>query len=295
MFAAHPAISCLPETSYLRRYVARSALQSIYRSSGLQSAIDLLGADTYFARTRLQARDVISEALRGVGQLDALVYTAILKAMTTESSAYVVDKDPRMIEFLPLLKVTAQDARVINVIRDPRDVLASKKKAAWSKSGHAWKHIFANRVQLAIGRKQGAMLFGVNYHEVIYEELISSPERVLSHLCDKLNLNYTPSMMNFGEAAKRLVAHDEMSWKKETLGRLLDDNKGKWRQALACKEIRLTEICCGEAMRAGAYAADRACSKLGTIDWLWVLTGRLLILGWTHPYCFYRKQTQKIK
>jgi len=293
MFAAHPEISCLPETSFLRRYVANSVLHSICNSHGLQAVIDWLEADALFNRTKLSAQTLVQRASDKVGQMDGHLYKSMLNAFACKSSGNVVDKDPRSIEFLPLLKAVMPYAQVINIIRDPRDVLASKKRAAWSRSGHVWKHIFANHIQLRLGRQQGKELFGEKYHEVIYEELISSPEEILSVLCGKLGLRYHPKMLNFGEAAKRLVSDSEMSWKKETFGPLLNDNKDKWKKALSCKEIRLTEACCDEAMRLGNYVAACSPKKLAFIHQAWVWLGRILIALFAHPYVFYRKRKLK--
>jgi hypothetical protein len=290
MFAAHPAVSSLPETSFLRRYAARNVLQSIRRKSGLNAAIEHLEADSYFTRTQLNARELTRRADMAAGHLDLQVYRLMLKATKAGASGCIVDKDPRMIEFLPLLQIAVPGAHVVNIIRDPRDVLVSKKKVAWARSGHVWKHIFANRIQLRLGRKEGKRLFGVNFHEVIYEELISRPDSVLFPLCERLGLAYDASMLNFGAAAGRLVTAGEMSWKKETLGRLLDDNKGKWKHSLPCREVRLTESCCGEAMKAGGYAVGKHCTRLSFADRLWVWVGKTVIAAWTRPYQLYRAQ-----
>ena len=42
---------------------------------------------------------------------------------------WVGDKDPRLTEFLPIVKSLYSMAIVVNIIRDPRDVLVSKKQA----------------------------------------------------------------------------------------------------------------------------------------------------------------------
>ena len=100
-------------------------------------------------------------------------------------------------------------------------------------------------------------------------------------------------MLNFGEAAKMLVADNEMSWKKETLGPLLNWNEGKWKRSLESKEIRLTEACCGEAMQLGNYVAECRPSRLGLIDRAWVWMGRILIALSAYPYIIYRKHVVK--
>ncbi len=287
MFAAHPLVSCLPETAFLRRYVATGTLQSAFEAGGEAAIIDILQKDEVFARTGLDAAELLSKVLPASGSLDAAIYKELVSSYAGEGK-WVGDKDPRLIEFLPLVKALFPHAHIINIVRDPRDVLASKKKAAWSRGGHVWKHVFANRVQLAMGRRNGPQLFGDNYHEIIYEELITSPKAVLTNLCEQLEMPFDEPMLSFGKAAKNLISKSEMSWKKETLGPLLKGNKGKWKGALAPREIILTETCCHKEMNLHRYSPDHRFHKLSLIDRLWVSVGAITIKTLTHPYKFFR-------
>jgi len=288
MFAAHEQVSCLPETSFIRRYVATGKLNNLYETNGLEAVIDQLKHDPYFERTGLVAETLITEALNQKIPLDAALYRCVQNAFFTKDKHVLVDKDPRLIEYLPLIRLVANKTHIIHIIRDPRDVLASKKKAGWSKSGHVWKHVFANRVQIKLGRYFGPKLFSDNYHEVIYEELIAEPDRALSALCRDIGLNYSDKMLSFGEAAKKLVSKTEESWKKETFGPLLQNNKGKWKNSLSNNEIRLLELCCNDAMLTGHYAKDTRSIRSSLRDQLWIWSGRILISAATYPYLFYR-------
>lgn len=289
MFAAHPAVAFLPETSFLRRFVAHKKLQSLYEYQGEQAVVDALSSDENFTRTGMDAEKLVFEAFERGRQLDEGVYLAMLEAFRNERESWIGDKDPRAIEYLPLLKSVLPDAHIIHIFRDPRDVLVSKKKAEWSKSGHVWKHIFANRVQFEIGRREGDALFGDSFHEVSYEDLLSSPELVLKKLCGDLEIPFDEQMLCFGDAAKKLVSKEELSWKKETLGPLLSSNKEKWRTELSVKEILLTEMSCGDALRLGKFRRAQRVSKLGVKDWLWVFLGYVTIVSGTIPYIFYQQ------
>jgi len=288
MLASHPDVAYLPETIFLRRYIPRGRLQAIYEKQGKQAVEQALEADEYFFRTGLDPANIVSRAIEHGSFLDASIYLEMLAAYTCDSKNWVGDKDPRAIEYLPLLKSVAPDSLVLHILRDPRDVLASKKKAAWSKKGHVWKHVFANRVQFTIGSRRGPDLFGKRYHEICYEELLSAPEKVLSGLCRDLGLEYDKGMLSFGNAARKLVADREMSWKKETLGPLLTENRAKWKTGLHPREVLLTELCCGQAMARGGYKKDQRSRRLSLKDRLWVQAGRLLIVMATWPYIQYR-------
>ncbi|MDY6867267.1 MAG: sulfotransferase [Chloroflexota bacterium] len=291
MFAAHPYVAYMPETSFIRRYLIKGVLRRLFQTEGDDGVIRALEADRVFSRTGLSATSLIQEAIGSGGQLDATIYRSMVRSWSDVEQYWVGDKDPRLIEFYPVVKAIFPAAVVLNIIRDPRDVLASKKKAAWSKGSHVWKHIFANRVQLKLGQSNGPRLFGENYHEIIYEELIASPEVVLTELCRKIGLPFDEAMLSFGDAARKLVSESEVSWKKETFGPLLKDNKEKWKSALSPREIRLTELCCREAMAAGKYESDKRKHHYSLTDRLWILAGSIVIKLAAYPYLVYRHLT----
>ena len=324
MFAAHPQVNSLPEFSFLRRFVVPRLLQSEFKKAGgkadgektdsekadsekadsekadsetaegektegEKAVQKLLQDDKFLARLELDYSRIIPSDIQNVSNLDAEVYKNILSICFDEEYQWTVEKDPRLVEYLLLISTLFPQAKVLHIVRDPRDVLVSKKSAKWSRSGHVWKHVFANRVQLALGRANGPALFGSSYQEILYEELILAAEAVLQRLCENINLPYYSQMLSFGDAAKKLVSESEYSWKKETLGPLLKNNKQKWKLKLTPREIRLTELCCAEAMLTGNYEVDDRNHKLGVLDKLWLFFGRLVITLAAYPlYCLHR-------
>jgi hypothetical protein len=181
-------------------------------------------------------------------------------------TGWLGDKDPRCIEFLPLLASLFSDMRVLHIIRDPRDVLASKKKAAWSRDASVLRHVFANRVQLKMGRRWGEKLFGDAYMELFYEDLICEPEKELTRVCELLGLDFDARMLEFGASGRQLVSESEMQWKKETLGPLLRGNRGKWKGCLSDFETALAERACAETMRVGNYDPSGTWQRLSKLE-----------------------------
>lgn len=291
MFAAHPQVTCLPETSFFRRYVVSGKLESQYSSGDTSSLINSLSNDDFFYRLNLDAKSQIMQSLDSNVSLDLEIYKKIVLTSQSKNTYWFVDKDPRLIEYLPVIAAAFPSAKIINIIRDPRDVLLSKKKAAWSKKGHIWKHVFANRVQLSFSEVWGSTLFGANYIEIIYEDLISSPREQLEGVCESINLPFDDCMLSFGEAAKKLVTEKELSWKKETFGPLLSDNKDKWRGGLTQREICLTELSCGDAFLTGNYIKGGNIKKLSWQDKCWLLTGLSVIFLMDVPYRIFRNFT----
>ena len=289
MFASHSAVCYLPETSFVRRYLVSGLLTKIFARGGLSAVRKRLRNDALLARMDVDLNAVLSATDNKRWVSVSALYFQLTEAACGKQAEWIGDKDPRLIEFLPFVSTLAPEGAIINVIRDPRDILLSKKKATWSKNGHVWKHIFANRVQLKLGLEQGPWHYGKNYHEVIYEELIADPERVLTQLCSCMGLKFDAAMLQFGDAAKKLVSDDELSWKKETFGPLLSNNKEKWRSGLSSREIVLTELCCRQAFKRGDYQYESKDLKLSPRDRIWVLAGACVICLMDGPYRVYRK------
>lgn len=253
MLASHSQLAFPPETQFVRRYVGRKGLTRAYARGGVDAVREVLDADDRIGRVDLDIGRVLARYTDGVPFSEADLYEALLTAYAeTRSKLRVGDKDPRCIEFLPLLARHWPAAQVVHVLRDPRDVLASKKKAAWSRHRSALTHVFANRVQFRAGRRNGRRLYGPRYHEVVYEALLADPEAALRDLIGRLGLPYEEGMLQFAVAAESLVAADELAWKRDTLGPLLSANSGKWRRELSTWEAELAELACSEALRTAA-------------------------------------------
>ena len=269
MFAAHSKIAMMPETGFVRRYLATGRMDQIRRSSGIGELVKTIEGDSYFDRLDT---DLLAKAIKTVSGTDEPAdfkfYATLLDTHASNAGAtFAADKDPRSIEYLKAIKKYFPKAHIIHIIRDPRAVLSSKKRAKWSMQRHPIIHIFANRVQLRMGRQQGRQLFGARYQEVLFEELLTRPDENLKHLTEQMGLSFERAMVEeYRNSAKRLVHRSEMSWKKETLGPILTSNISKWRNSLSVWEIALSESTCTEAIRLGDYEKTGARSNLPVIQ-----------------------------
>jgi len=210
-----------------------------------------------------------------------------------EQKKIIGDKDPRLIEFMAATAQVFTESKFIHLVRDPRDVLLSKKKAAWSRGHPSWYHIFANYMQLKIGEYNGHKLPGQRYKVIIYKDLLGEPTATAKELCQFLGLTFEEEMLHFQEKAKELVAEDEKQWKKETYGPLLKKNTGKWKGKLPNWEVALTELLCQQAFTLGGYSKGKAYSKLSFLEKIKVKTLLYFFRGAGVVYRRYRLRSQK--
>ena len=293
MFASNKHVCYLPETGFIRRFLVSGLLQKCYFLDGRDTVVDVLNSDLKFKRFGFSAEKLFVNSNDNGSFNIPDFYDRIINLFSDDTFEFIGDKDPRLIEYLLFMSSFFPSSHVINIIRDPRDVLLSKMKAKWSRSSHVWKHIFANRVQLKLGVSAGTKNFGLRYHQIIYEELIEDPERVLSNLCFDIGLPFDFAMLQFDDAAKKLVSQEEISWKKETFGPLLVGNVDKWKEGLSPREAFLTELCCRQAFKIGGYKFASPIKFLSLADWLWVAVGASVIILLDWPYRLYRGYTIK--
>ena len=251
MLNAHPDVCFPPETHFFRRYVA-GAESRRWELVGRETLVAQLRSDQDFARAGIEAESLFDS--HG-GPLDLVeAYRRVLRSSAlARGKTRVGDKDPRHLDFLPELAEAFPGALVLHVVRDPRDVLLSRTLASWSARRPWWTHPLVYHEQVRRGRQQGHLLFGDNYVEICYEELIAEPESVLYRICNHADLAWDATMLEFSASATQLVDPSEMSWKKETLGPLLRGNAGKWKSGLTPLQIAFTEGVCGQAFKELGY------------------------------------------
>lgn len=249
MLNAHPDVCFPPESHFFRQYMTSRRRRVRLEKRGVDRFAELLRRDHYFPRLHLDIQDLLEPYMKGGREFQLLrVYQRMLKQYCTGEEAHTLgDKDPRFIDYLDALYVLIPEAKIIHVIRDPRDVLVSRIKANWSSVYSWWLHVFVYRAQLNLGRNTGQKKYGKNYMELQYEKLISDPEETLAGVCDHLGVSFHEAMLDFRQSAEKLVTEEETHWKKETMGPLLGNNTGKWRGVLSPWRVRLTETVCSEA------------------------------------------------
>jgi hypothetical protein len=243
MLNAHPEICFPPETAFFRRYIANGRSDRLFRKRGKVHLLSILSSDEGLKRLRVDFERAFENLESATDAFSAAnFYLLLLKDYAKgRSTPRICDKDPRLIEYLPALYHYFPDAYVVHVIRDPRDTIVSRSRAAWCSQRSFYHHLFAYNAQLRIGKSYGVNLFKKRYSVVLYEQLIKFPEETLRDLCKNLDLRFDPAMLNFSGMAKEIVANDEMPWKQEVLGPLLSRNFGKWKGLLSEFQIALVD------------------------------------------------------
>ena len=288
LVSAHPDVGGMPETSFFRRYVVTGSLDMVYRQEGVEAALALLRQDDRFLR--LNADEVLRDFPGGSFSSLGL-YTDVLRYFSDRKGYfYVCDKDPRLIEYVRELHQAFPNSFLVHIVRDPRAVLASKKKAEWSRHGALSRHLLAYRAQMALGRNFGEKYYGANYIQVKYESLTSNPRKELASLCARLGLDFSEVMLNHTLGASDLIGRDELSWKSSVLQPISGSKNSKWATELTPEEISLTNKVCANDMAIFSYNPGSYFDALSLPTKLYVATRARLIKLASSIYTTFRKR-----
>ncbi|HZO01325.1 MAG TPA: sulfotransferase [Burkholderiales bacterium] len=152
------------------------------------------------------------------------------------------DKSPSYMDDLPLIRQLYPPAKVVHIVRDVRDYCLSMHKA-WGKDMLRAAQRWADSVRQA--RKDGADL-GANYLELRYEDLVAHPERQLRRICRFLGVQFEPGMLTLTRPAENLGDARGTS-------RVLADNRGKFRRAMAAATLARIEELAGPVLAECGY------------------------------------------
>jgi hypothetical protein len=161
-------------------------------------------------------------------------------------------KENNVHRLLPFLVDCFPDARYIFQVRDPRDYFASAKavRGSWlgNKFGSSREAIAVWHEDQSEGLAALALLGPHRVRCVRYEDLLIDGEGQLRAICDFLQLDFDPKMLEFyvTESAKQMAV--EGGPRKNLSRPLMTDNFHKYRKQLSKGEIKTIEAHLGDLM-----------------------------------------------
>jgi hypothetical protein len=175
------------------------------------------------------------------------------------------DKTPGYVREMVLLQRAFGEARFVHMIRDGRDVAMSVVPREWGpKTIEGAAGLWKRRIERA--REQQSKLD--HYIEVHYEELITDTEAVLRRVCDFIELEFDPVMLEYHARAEERLAEKARDlptrFGKITAESRLESHKlasepprsdriARWRTKMDPADLREYESIAGETLVAAGY------------------------------------------
>jgi hypothetical protein len=255
---AHPEICFPPETHFITNYFYKD--KELFEN--FRTFKEKVLNDKNFKRMSIDINRILERAEENGFASKKLFYYNLLKEVKNKAKKNMVgDKDPKNIEYVDIIKSIFPKSFLIHIIRDPRDVILSRKNARWSMNRPLIFHILIYKIQLALGKVRGKITFGKNYIEIKYEDLITFPERECKKVCNFLNVKYYKNMLNYSKQSKMIVSQEEYQWKKNIFKPIMSDNFNKWKKYLTKYELLIIEYLCREEICENGYELSQENNK----------------------------------
>jgi hypothetical protein len=176
------------------------------------------------------------------------------------------NKTPYYAMRMALIEKLLPEARFVHVVRDGRDVALSTVPVWFGASdvagvAHEWSDM------LALAREQAK---GLSFYiEIHYEDLVRDSASTLERVCEFLELEWEPAMLDYHRRAAarlaselgdvcelgRTVTRQERLQIHRLIGRPPQaDRAERWRQEMSPTDIRVFDEIAGDTLRAFGYS-----------------------------------------
>ncbi|WP_200236377.1 sulfotransferase family protein [Lamprobacter modestohalophilus] len=234
--AGHPAVHAFPETGLLLRLfgmrgiptaLARLGLSLGREQKSLRKALgsisrlsqsELRDANIFIPKRQVYLQAALSASIHFFDQVARL-----------QGCSWWVEKTPRHYYYAHLITEQVPNTRVIHIVRDGADVVRSivdrarRHPELFPRQSDPY---YATAQWNRALRAHIGCLGKAGHAFVIYEDLITNPERELSRLARECGLSWHPNIVAGALNGASFVASEEI-WKRHAIGPILSDRNPK--------------------------------------------------------------------
>lgn len=259
LMASHTQIAAPPPCSivdildnYYYRYLPPA--QSPYLAELAEDAITL-------TKSHLNPWDIDLTTEEVLAEMRSVSFWGLFKAINeiyakNTNKFFWFSKEPGLFRHVYELKLHLPNVKFIYMVRDGRDVAASMLKG-----GIHEHHVYAAAQRWSSEQKLCLSAFSdplIRSQAIMlrYEDLIEDTESQMQRLMHFVGLSYEPGQMEYhrNEAVRK---HAEKSKFWKNISAPIDaSNKGKYRNSLSAREIRIFESVARTEMKLLGYSLD---------------------------------------
>jgi Sulfotransferase family len=184
------------------------------------------------------------------------------------------DKTPGYVKEMRRIQRVLPEARFVHIIRDGRDVSLSHLRMNWGPETYAESaRLWRNRI-----RKARKMAPSVNhYMEIHFEDLVADTEGSLRKVCEFIDLDFDPVMLDYHERAEGRLAEKARELPRKNRpnqpaeARLeshrlakeppRSDRVGMWRERMSDEEVAEYEAIAGDMLVELGYELGSAAGE----------------------------------
>jgi hypothetical protein len=209
MMGAHPKLAVpLSVTGLWYRY---AEMLGGYESLNTESALEKLVADI-LKEERIALWDEVIEHNDVMSNLKEKSFSGVIAAVhgsyaQKKGKPFWGNLDIVTLDEMPVANSWFPDARFVHIVRDGRDVALSHETMPYGAANtldcaQSWDRRLTTNMQM------GRMLPASRYKIIRYEDLVLDSAKTLDELCDFLDLEYSPEMLNYTEMVDGKIPED---------------------------------------------------------------------------------------
>jgi hypothetical protein len=253
----HPEVHLFDEVHFFERiWDERARWGDLSDPDARRAAIDrLLGIVQEFGSdkevTHALTADAFAERMQKEGGSYAGLLAALLKTGAELKGATIWgDSSPQDVLYLPKIFEWFPDARVIALVRDPRDFLSSYKNyhrrgvASYRERYNPLTNSILWRSSMTAVLEAGSAPWGQAVLRMRYEDLVREPDAQVRRLCAHVGITYIPDMLDVPRSNSSFTPDAETTAKRGITRGSID----RWKTSLTPTEIWIAERITGRCM-----------------------------------------------
>lgn len=163
----------------------------------------------------------------------------------------VGEKTPTNIRYLAEIVELFPDARIVHILRDPRDSISSRIRYPFSSPSVIFNTLLWKIEMLLASDFRAAEAGDERYLEVRYEQLVQDPERELRRICRFIDVDYAAEMLARHQRVDQVVKDEP--WKAGVGEPVNRRSVGAWQQRLTPAEVGVLEAVGGGLVEQSGY------------------------------------------
>ncbi len=251
----HPELDITYDSVNYFRYVIKKNIEAA-KYIEITKSIEKRMSDRY--SIKLNSEKIINDIEKSKKDIDhAVIYSCIMNNLFSYSNNRWGEKSVLEWTSIPKFLKMYEDSQAIHIIRDPRDVLASRKYMTIAPGKQYLDTIFNCMHSMQCAIKYKTQLPSDRYLLISYEELILQKEKTTKKIFKFLKeefyddlIEYENLIDNKGEA---LSVNTHSSYSDTNPNNLI----GRWREKLDSEDIMLTQLLLKNYMKNFHYEIDQ--------------------------------------
>ena len=192
-----------------------------------------------------------------------LILSFLRPAWDASGKPRVAEKTPSNVLVFPALRRLFPQSPLVHVLRDVRDVIASRLERDRERAGASFDAVATATLRarewadtMAIRRRMlSDPHLASAYYEVRYEDLVRHPEHALAPLFEFIGERFDPAVLEFHRVSRNVAGTEE--WSAQAVQRsIFTSSVGRWREVLGEAELAAIAREARDASREAGYSLD---------------------------------------